>query len=163
MSCNQCFCETSANRPNGLSFTNYNDRCIKAKLQNTEMDGFKAISSIVDKATGRSLPVECIAEVAVLLADGYVLESSYEGKSQVNIADGDVFDLDLGYDIAKNRCLDKYHKDFDALICKALERARTLTVAITRYCEKHKINIENVPSEKEIHDKVYLSGCKAGK
>lgn len=162
-----CDCSNSQ-RPSGLNYSIYNDRCVKAKLEDTYCDAYKALRSVVAKVHKpfQYLPKiqeEDITNFTWALLDFRGIKPSYTGKATVNLSDGDIFDEETGKSLAKKRVLDAYHKDFDASMCYALESLRTLIAGVEHYCEKHNIDISGVPNAYEIRNKIYNSGYKMNK
>lgn len=150
-------------RPSGLSYTNYNNRCIKAYLEGTACDAHLAMTSIITKLIPGYLREEAVTEIVSLLMGYTFIDDTYTGKATLNIADGDTFDEEAGKRIAKRRILNKYHKDFDGKMTYALNMLRTFCAGTEHYCKKHNIDIEEVPSVSEIERKIYDSGKKAGR
>lgn len=160
-----CNCSESQ-RPSGLQYTIYNNRCVKARLEDTYFDAHKALRSIIRK-TFKPLSYLCqkerVDDLALVLLNFQPIKGSYTGKATVNLSDGDTFDLETGKSLAKKRVLDAYHKDFDSSMCEALKNLRTLVAGVEHYCAKHNIDISNIPQTEQIKNKIYNSGYKASK
>lgn len=150
-------------RPSGLSYTNYNNRCIKAYLEETDCDAHLAMTSIITKLIPGYLREKAITEIVSLLMGYTFIKPSYMGKATLNIADGDTFDEEEGKRLAKERVLEKYHKDFDGKMIYALNMLRTFCAGVEHYCRKHNIDIDYVPTVSDIELKIYDSGRKARK
>lgn len=160
--CESCY-ETCSNSGSGIRYEVFNNRCVKAKLPKTFCDAHSAICSILNKANPDFESDDEIVTVAGVLLPEFGMQGEYTAKATVNVADGDSFDIEIGKNLAKRRLLDKYHKDFDRSMKKALLKARTFVAALEHYCEKHNIDFKNVPSERDIEDKIYFSGYAKGK
>lgn len=163
-----CNCSDSQ-RPSGLTYSTYNNRCVKARLNDTFCDAYKALRSIISKVYKPfqydyfNNQEERLTDFVWSLLDFKGIKPYYTSKATVNVSDGDVFNLETGKSIAKKRLLDSYHKDFDASMCKALENLRTLCAGVEHYCVKHNIDISNVPRVGQIGDKIYNSGYNVNK
>lgn len=153
-------------RPSGLNYIVYNNRCVKAKLEDTYCDAYKALRSIISKLHKpfQQFPQEeMITDFTWSLLNFQGIKSSYTGKATVNLSDGDTFEEETGKSLAKKRVLDAYHKDFDSSMCYALENLRTICAGLEHYCTKHNIDFSEVPQVEQIENKIYNSGYKANK
>lgn len=144
-------------RSKGMQYTSYNERKVVARLENTTDDALAAISSIFYKR-GSRMP----STLTALLLDGdWRMKKNYMGMAKLRLPD--VFDEDTGKQMAKRRCLDNYHKDFDSIICRAIYNLRRYLVSLQVYAEKHNIDTYRVPTMDEIKVQVYDSGKMAKK
>lgn len=145
-------CNVNENRPSGLTYESYADRVVKAHLSNTEDDVNNVIDKILNKTNMKSI-------IAIPHWENMSLKDTYRGVAKLNITDGDVFNLEKGQDLAKARCLDKYHKNFDKKMSEFLRDIRELEATTIHYCMKKGISINSVPSVEEIAKKKF-SGVK---
>ena len=134
-------------RPSGLNFETFNNRVVKASLYDTGTDASRAINSICDKANLRVL------DAGIYFSEKAYIPDSFTGKAKLNVAQGDTWNEETGSQLARERCLSKYHKAFDSRITMALEDARALVVCFEHYCKKHGIDSSKIPTEDEIKNK----------
>ena len=144
MSCN---CENCSARREGRSTITYRTYAsggvVKAELADTTFDAVSLICRLVEKADMKTMGLDGVYE-------NVLLDSSYRGKARANMAEGDVFNEEIGKDMAKGRALEKYHRAMDKKVCAALQDARRLVATIEHYCEKKSIDISEVPTVEDI-------------
>ena len=135
-------------RPSGLQYDVFNEKVVKASLIGTDGDAWSAVSSVVGKANLNCLGV-------VVSAYELSMPPIFTGKAKLNTDEGDTWDLDVGKDLARKRCLDKYHRNFDTRIKMVLKDARKLVAFLEHYCEKKGIDTSSVSSIDELYDKAF--------
>lgn len=139
----------------GIQYEIFNGKVVRATLENTDYDAERSIRKIL-----YSVPTSVIDFQVKGPFDGCTtMASSYVGKAKVNTDEGDTFDYEVGSKLARERCLDKYHKAFDSRITWALEDARSLVAWIEHYAEKKNIDTSGVASIDELKE-VYFRGMK---
>lgn len=82
----------------------------------------------------------------------YPMDNEFSAHSKVNLAKGDTYDKEYGENLAKARCLDKYHKQFNKRMCAFLNDARAMIASVEHYMDKHNIDysqVESIESMKE--------------
>lgn len=82
----------------------------------------------------------------------YPMTDEFSAHSKVNLAKGDTYDKEYGENLAKVRCLEKYHKQFNKRMCAFLKDARVMIASVERYMDKHNIDysrVESIESMKE--------------
>ena len=91
----------------------------------------------------------------------FVLPENYVAHSKVNYDGGDTFDSNEGCKIAKQKVMEKYHRDFDNGIRDFLYELRSVEAAIQFYCDKHDIDYFSVEYPEMIKLKKYGNyyGC----
>lgn len=136
-------CDSINSERNGSSFKYeaYNDKIVKAVLMDTRDDFDNVAEKIFDRANTESFYVVGLAPY---------MNETYVGKAKVNFDDGDMFDFDTGKEIARKRCLEKYHKAFDKRMCQLLYDARKLEATIEFYAKKKGVNLSSVPNVEEV-------------
>lgn len=111
-----------------------------ATLQDCELDA----CHIVDKITSNcTYPVFVINGVRTL-------NKNYMAKSKLNVAAGDTFDEEEGKRIARERVLDKYHRDLNEALCAYLQDAREVVARLENYMLKHDIDYSSALTESQI-------------
>ena len=140
----------------GIQYEVFNNKVIRATLNGTDYDAERSINKILN-----SVPTSVINfYVKSPIDDGFCeMAHSYVGKAKVNTEEGDTFDYEVGSKLARERCLDKYHKAFDSRITWALEDARSLVAWIEHYAEKKNIDTSGIASVEELKE-VYFRGMK---
>ena len=139
----------------GIQYEIFNDKVVRATLENTDYDAERSIRKIL-----YSVPTSVIEfQVKPPFGGCTTMANSYVGKAKVNTDEGDTFDYEVGSKLARERCLDKYHKAFDSRIVWALEDARSLVAWIEHYAEKKNIDTSGVASVDELKE-MYFRGMK---
>ena len=139
----------------GIQYEIFNNKVIRATLNDTDYDAERSLRKIM-----YSVPTSVIDFQVKSPFDGCCeMANSYVGKAKVNTEEGDTFDYEVGSKLARERCLDKYHKAFDSRIAWALEDARSLVAWIEHYAEKKNIDTSGVSSIEELKE-VYFRGMK---
>ena len=136
-------------RPSGLNFETFNNRVVKASLYDTGDDAIRAINSICYKANLK------VIDTGVFFFFFLSIPDTFIGKAKLNVAQGDTWNEETGSQLARERCLSKYHKAFDSRIAIALEDARTLVACFEHYCNKHSIDTSKVMSIEDIKDRKF--------
>lgn len=142
---NDCCNGDTQPRRDGLSFSYYPQAgVVKAKLNGVEWNVMTAIHKL---CRNHSKFLNCYPDDALLMSDQFF------GKSRANQSMGDTFDQTYGEDLARERCMAKYHKNFDSRMCLFLEDVRTLLGAVEHYCDVVGIDFSNVDSVEKIRAK----------
>lgn len=146
----------NSQRPgSGIQYEIFNDKVVRATLENTDYDAERSICKILC-----NIPTSVINfMVKPPFSSCCKMANSYVGKAKVNTDEGDTFDYEVGSKLARERCLDKYHKAFDSRIAWALEDARSLVAWIEHYAEKKNIDTSGIASVEELKE-VYFRGMK---
>ena len=132
----------------GIQYEIFNDKVVRATLENTDYDAERSICKILC-----NVPTSVINFMVKPRFSGCCeMANSYVGKAKVNTDEGDTFDYEVGSKLARERCLDKYHKAFDSRVVWALEDARSLVAWIEHYAEKKNIDTSGVVSVDELKE-----------
>lgn len=132
-------------RQDGLTFSHYPQAgVVKAKLNGVEWNVMTAIHKL---CRNHSKFLNCYPDDALLMSD------QFYGKARANQSMGDTFDQTYGEDLARERCMAKYHKNFDSRMCLFLEDVRTLLGAVEHYCDVVGIDFSEVESVEKIRAK----------
>ena len=83
------------------------------------------------------------------------MKDTYECKAKCNTEDGDTFDLETGKKIARERVLERYHRDLDKSMQEFLKQIRVLEAHTLKYMDKHGIDVVGVPTTEEIYEKSF--------
>lgn len=136
-------CDSINSERNSSSFKYeaYNDKIVKAVLMDTRDDFGSVVEKIFDRANLESFWA---------IDNSSFMKDSYSGKAKVNFDDGDTFNFDTGKEIARKRCLEKYHKAFDKRMCQLLYDARKLEATIEFYAKKKGVDFSCVPNVEEV-------------
>ena len=142
---NDCCNGDTQPRRDGLSFSYYPQAgVVKAKLNGVEWNVMTAIHKL---CRNHSKFLNCCPDDALFMSD------QFSGKSRANQKMGDVYNQTCGEDLARERCMDKYHKNFDSRMRLFLEDVRTLLGAVEHYCDVVGIDYSDVESVEEIRAK----------
>lgn len=142
---NDCCNGDTQPRRDGLTFSYYPQAgVVKAKLNGVEWNVMTAIHKL---CRNHSKFLNCYPDDALLMSDQFF------GKSRANQSMGDTFDQTYGEDLARERCMAKYHKNFDSRMCLFLEDVRTLLGAVEHYCDVVGIDFSDVDSVEKIRAK----------
>lgn len=120
---------------------------VRARIANTSNDAITIMEKICINAGTRFVPIK--AEFHNFMKD------IYECKAKCNTDDGDAFDLETGKKIARERVLERYHRDLDKSMQDFLKQIRVLEAHALKYMDKHNIEIVGVPTTEEIYDKSF--------
>ena len=132
-------------RDEGLKFSTYpNAGVVKAKLTGVEDNVFIAICKLLGNHS-KFLSVYYDGELK--------LENQFNGKARANFSMGDAYDEKFGSDLARKRCMAKYHKNFDKRMVSFLTDVRTLLAATEHYCDINGIDYSDTESIAEIRAK----------
>ena len=132
-------------RRDGLSFSYYPQAgVVKAKLNGVEWNVLTAIHKL---CRNHSKFLSCCPEDALFMSD------QFSGKSRANQKMGDTYNQTCGENLARERCMAKYHKNFDSRMRLFLEDVRTLLGAVEHYCDVVGIDYSEVESVEEIRAK----------
>lgn len=117
----------------GMNYTTYNNRVVEAKLVGTRDSFDKYLASIVGEWGGHYLRG---VYGGVKMADAYI------GRAYCNVDMGEEFDLEVGKQIATQRCLEVYHEDFDKHIVAFLEELHEFEARLfNRLRKANKLNL----------------------
>lgn len=142
---NDCCNGDTQPRRDGLTFSYYPQAgVVKAKLNGVEWNVMTAIHKLCHN---HSKFLKCYPTNDLVMADQFF------GKSRANQSMGDTYDQTYGEDLARERCMDKYHKNFDSRMRLFLEDVRTLLGAVEHYCDVVGIDYSEVESVEEIRAK----------
>ena len=132
-------------RQDGLSFSYYPQAgVVKAKLNGVEWNVMTAIHKL---CRNHSKFLNCYPD------DELFMSNQFFGKARANQFMGDTFDQTYGEDLARERCMTKYHKNFDSRMRLFLKDVRTLLGAVEHYCDVVGIDYSEVESVEEIRAK----------
>lgn len=142
---NDCCNGDTQPRQDGLSFSYYPQAgVVKAKLNGVEWNVLTAIHKL---CRNHSKFLNCCPDDALFMSDQFF------GKSRANQKMGDTYNQTCGENLARERCMAKYHKNFDSRMRLFLEDVRTLLGAVEHYCDVVGIDYSEVESVKEIRAK----------
>lgn len=142
---NDCCNGDTQPRQDGLSFSYYPQAgVVKAKLNGVEWNVMTAIHKL---CRNHSKFLNCCPDDALFMSDQFF------GKSRANQKMGDTYNQICGENLARERCMAKYHKNFDSRMRLFLEDVRTLLGAVEHYCDVVGIDYSEVESVEEIRAK----------
>ena len=120
---------------------------VKARIANASFDAV----AIMDKICANSG-----FKFAIIDTSSYnFMKDTYECKAKCNTDDGDTFDLETGKKIARERVLERYHRDLDKSMQEFLKQIRVLEAHTLKYMDKHGIETVGVPTTEEIYEKSF--------
>lgn len=135
-------------RQDGLTFSHYPQAgVVKAKLNGVQWNVMTAIEKL---CRNHSKYLKCYYGNT---SKDLVMSDQFFGKARANQSMGDTFDQTYGEDLARERCMAKYHKNFDSRMRLFLEDIRTLLGAVEHYCDVVGIDYSEVESVEEIRAK----------
>ena len=82
----------------------------------------------------------------------YIMEDYYVGHSKVHSNGEDEFNEKYGEELARKRCLDKYHHAMNNKLRQFLIEVRHLCAYIERYMEKHGVKYDDLMSVDELKE-----------
>ena len=142
---NDCCNGDTQPRQDGLSFSYYPQAgVVKVKLNGVEWNVMTAINKL---CRNHSKFLTCFPDDELFMADQFF------GKSRANQKMGDTYNQTCGENLARERCMAKYHKNFDSRMRLFLEDVRTLLGAVEHYCDVVGIDYSEVESVEEIRAK----------
>ena len=142
---NDCCNGDTQPRQDGLSFSYYPQAgVVKAKLNGVEWNVMTAIHKL---CRNHSKFLNCYPTNDLIMSDQFF------GKSRANQKMGDTYNQTCGENLARERCMAKYHKNFDSRMRLFLEDVRTLLGAVEHYCDVVGIDYSEVESVEEIRAK----------
>ena len=142
---NDCCNGDTQPRQDGLTFSYYPQAgVVKAKLNGVEWNVMTAIHKL---CRNHSKFLNCYPDDALLMSDQFF------GKSRANQQMGDTYNQTCGENLARERCMAKYHKNFDSRMRLFLEDVRTLLGAVEHYCDVVGIDYSDVDSVEKIRAK----------
>lgn len=78
------------------------------------------------------------------------LAPEFTAKSKLNVAEGDIYNENVGKKLAQERVLSKYHKSLNKALCCALAEYRELVARLEHYMDKQGIERGHVMTIAEI-------------
>ena len=142
---NDCCNGDTQPRRDGLTFSYYPQAgVVKAKLNGVEWNVMTAIHKL---CRNHSKFLNCYPTNDLIMSDQFF------GKSRANQKMGDTYNQTCGENLARERCMAKYHKNFDSRMRLFLEDVRTLLGAVEHYCDVVGIDYSEVESVEEIRAK----------
>ena len=142
---NDCCNGDTQPRQDGLSFSYYPQAgVVKVKLNGVEWNVMTAINKL---CRNHSKFLTCFPDDELFMSDQFF------GKSRANQKMGDTYNQTCGENLARERCMAKYHKNFDSRMRLFLEDVRTLLGAVEHYCDVVGIDYSEVESVEEIRAK----------
>ena len=142
---NDCCNGDTQPRRDGLTFSYYPQAgVVKAKLNGVECNVLTAINKL---CRNHSKFLTCFPDDKLFMADQFF------GKSRANQKMGDTYNQTCGENLARERCMAKYHKNFDSRMRLFLEDVRTLLGAVEHYCDVVGIDYSDVDSVEKIRAK----------
>ena len=115
---NDCCNGDTQPRQDGLSFSYYPQAgVVKAKLNGVEWNVMTAIHKL---CRNHSKFLNCCPDDELFMSD------QFSGKSRANQKMGDTYNQTCGENLARERCMAKYHKNFDSRLRLFLQAARTI-------------------------------------
>lgn len=134
-----------AERKDGLTYSYYPQAgVVKAKLNGVQCNVATAINKLCRNHSKYLYP---------FINEDLIMSDQFFGKARANQKMGDTFDQTYGEDLARERCMAKYHKNFDSRMRLFLEDVRTLLGAVEHYCDVVGIDYSSVESVEEIRAK----------
>ena len=129
----------------GLKFSTYpNAGIVKAKLIGVEDNVMVAITKLL---RNHSKYLVCPHTEALMISD------QFNGKARANFTMGDSFNEETGSELARKRCMNKYHKNFDSRMRMFLADVRSAVAAVEHYCDTVGVDYSKVDSIEEIRAK----------
>ena len=145
---NDCCNGDTQPRQDGLNFSYYPQAgVVKAKLNGVDCNVLTAINKLC-RNHSKFLNCRCNNDI-----DALVMSDQFSGKSRANQKMGDTYNQTCGENLARERCMAKYHKNFDSRMRLFLEDVRTLLGAVEHYCDVVGIDYSEVESVEEIRAK----------
>ena len=142
---NDCCNGDTQPRRDGLTFSYYPQAgVVKAKLNGVEWNVLTAIHKL---CRNHSKFLNCYPTNDLIMSDQFF------GKSRANQKMGDTYNQTCGENLARERCMAKYHKNFDSRMRLFLEDVRTLLGAVEHYCDVVGIDYSEVESVEKIRAK----------
>ena len=120
---------------------------VRARIANTSNDVVTIMEKICVNAGTHFVPMK--------IDSHNFMKDTYECKAKCNTNDGDTFDLETGKKIARERVLQRYHRDLDRSMQEFLKQIRVLEAHTLKYMDKHDIEIVGVPTTEEIYEKSF--------
>ena len=129
----------------GLKFTTYpHAGVVKAKLTGVDNNVMVAITKLL---RNHSKYLVCPH------TEDLMISGQFSGKARANFSMGGVFDEPTGSGLARERCMKKYHKNFDARMRMFLRDVRTVVAAVEHYCDSVGIQYDTIESVADIRAK----------
>ena len=145
---NDCCNGDTQPRQDGLNFSYYPQAgVVKAKLNGVE---FNVLTAIHKLCRNHSKFLSCRYDDDI---EALFMSDQFSGKSRANQKMGDTYDQTYGEELARERCMAKYHKNFDSRMRLFLEDVRTLLGAVEHYCDVVGIDYSEVESVEKIRAK----------
>lgn len=120
---------------------------VRARIANASKDAITIMEKICINTGTHFFPIK---------VDSHnFMKDTYECKAKCNTKDGDTFDLETGKKIARERVLERYHRDLDKSMQEFLKQIRVLEAHTLKYMDKHNIEVVGVPTTEEIYEKSF--------
>ena len=143
---NDCCNGDTQPRRDGLSFSYYPQAgVVKAKLNGVDYNVMTAVQKLCYNHSKFLTPWGDSSHL--------MMPDQFFGKSRANQKMGDTYNQTCGENLARERCMAKYHKNFDSRMRLFLEDVRTLLGAVEHYCDVVGIDYSEVESVEEIRAK----------
>ena len=121
---------------------------VKARIANASTDANTIMDKICINSGACFMPI--------ITTPYNHMQDTYECKAKCNTDGGDTFDLETGKKIARERVLQRYHRDLDKSMQEFLKQIRTLEAHTLKYMDKHGIEVVGVPTTEEIYEKSFM-------
>ena len=118
--------------PDGLTYETYDEgRITKATLAGTEFNVYLTLDRLCEDS----------GFCACFDLEDLQLRSLYRGVAKVNL-EYDQPNQEVGEELARERALEKYHRDFDRKFNFVMERLAALEARFLHYAERHQVNLD---------------------
>lgn len=118
--------------PDGLTYETYDGgRITKATLAGTELNVLQTVVRLCEDSDF----------CACFDFEDIGLRPLYRGTAKVN-PEYDQPNQEVGEELARERALEKYHRDFDRKFNYAMERLAALEARFLHYAERHQVNLD---------------------
>lgn len=118
--------------PDGLTYETYDGgRITKATLAGTELNVYLTIARLCEDS----------GFCPSFDFDDLQLRPLYRGVAKVN-PEYDQPNQEVGEELARERALEKYHRDFDRKFNFVMERLAALEARFLHYAERHQVNLD---------------------
>lgn len=121
----------------------------KTKIGDEVMVG-KTIATITDCSYDALHILEKLVDSCNVKGMTKRLAPEFTAKSKLNVAEGDIYDENVGKVLAQERVLSKYHKSLNRALCCALAEYRELVARLEHYMDKQGIERGHVMTIAEI-------------
>lgn len=121
--------------PDGLTYETYDEgRITKATLAGTEFNVYRTVARLcADSGLCLSFDPDDIQDIK--------LRPLYRGTAKVN-PEYDQPNKEVGEELARERAMEKYHRDFDRKFNFVMERLAALEARFLHYAERHQVELD---------------------